>query len=118
MFDYSDELTGDTAIFKLRGIMDLEGTAALRKTFWERFTNGSVSTLILDLSGVPLLEPSAVSLLVATKNVVAKWKGRLILTGLRKENMQLLEQTNLVNYFDIRASNEEALRSGCPESTG
>jgi len=118
VFDYREERVGDAAIFRLTGKMDLEGTANLRKTFWERLTQAAIAKLILDLEGVPELEPSAVSLLVATKNVVAKWKCQLILTGLQPENHQLLEQTKLLTYFDVRDSIEDALQSDRLETAG
>jgi len=107
-FNFEMEITGDIAVFHLRGRPSLGETADLRKTFWDCISQGPVKKLILELSGVSPLDPSAISLFIATKNVVSKHHGQLVLTGISEESHALLQQTHLLNYFEICDNLEEA----------
>lgn len=98
-FDVTE--TDDTVTFQLRGRLRLEDTAHLRKAFWECLHKGGARNLILELSQVPRLEASAVSLFVATRNVVAKRKGKLVLRGVQHGNGKLLLEAGLDKYFDL-----------------
>ncbi len=108
MLEYTKEVRGNAAVFTLTGPLGLEETAQLRKIFWHCINEERLGKLILDLKRVPLLDCSAVSLFVATKNVVAKRRGQLILVGSLKDFF-LFERTHLDHYFDIRASVAEAM---------
>ena len=116
MLEYRREERGDIAIFFLSGAFGLEEMAELRGVFWACIHEGSIKKLILDLSMVPSLDCSAISLFVATKNVVAKKKGQLILVGINPTNYALLERTHLDHYFDIRADVAEALEERKPRA--
>jgi len=90
------------AIFNLDSTLSLEETANLRKAFWEVIHEKTVDHLIINVENVPKLNPSVISLLVATKNVVARSRGKLILVGLKPNHKQFLERMHLYQYFDIR----------------
>ena len=108
-------MVGRAAVFHLNGTLGLEETAMLRKAFWKCINRDLAEKLILNLEGVPTLEPSAISLFIATKNVVSKRKGHLILVGIQKPNFQLLEQTHLIKFFDIRPGLEDVWQEGTLE---
>ena len=101
MFEPDLETHPGSAIFHLDGKLSLEETANLRKAFWEVIHHRTLGRLILNFENVPKLNPSVISLLVATKNVVARSHGQLILVGLKPNHQQFLERTHLYQYFEI-----------------
>lgn len=109
MFEPDLESQPKCAIFNLDGKLSLEETAHLRKAFWEVIHNQTSGRLILNFEKVPKLNPSVISLLVATKNVVARAHGQLILVGLKPNHMQFLERTHLHQYFEIRPDLDSCL---------
>ncbi|CAM2067875.1 STAS domain-containing protein [Sulfidibacter corallicola] len=121
MFKYEKTRRDEAAIFFLQGRVGLEETAVMRKAFWECIVEENPGCLIVDLSGVPALDSSVISLLVATKNAIGKRRGHLLLSGLRRDSYQLFEQTNLHQYFEIRRTLDEAVEAGrallAPESS-
>ena len=108
-FSFEQQPVGQAMVFSLTGVMDLEETAQLRRAFWDAIHQSRSRKLIVDLKKVPSLAPSAISLFVATKNMVFKKKGRLVLVGLNESAYGLLEEANLDEYFDIRTTVEEGL---------
>ena len=106
---FTKKMLGDTTVIALKGPLDLEKGAHLREVFWECIQKEGATKLIVDLAMVPELDPSTISLLVSTKNVVAKKRGRFTLSGITKQGLALLEQTHLTHYFDISPTLDEAL---------
>lgn len=88
------------AIFQLEGSLSLEVAATLRKSFWEVINSQHIEYLVIDFSRVPQIDPATVSLLVATKNVVARISATLVLVGLKPSHFAFLEKLNLHRYFD------------------
>ena len=96
-------------VFRLRGRLSLSQGADLRKQFWEAVYGGRTRKLILELSGVSELDPSTISLFIATRHMVDKRHGRLLLAGLNEAHYQVLSRTSLLDYFDICETVAEAL---------
>lgn len=107
--EFEKRLQGDTAVFHLKGVINMTETAFLRGEFWACITGDGVRTLIVDLSGVPTMSSSAVTLLVGAQNMTQNVKGRLILTGLSRTAYRYLEQFNLHHYFTMQPSPPEDL---------
>ena len=117
MLEIIKERLDEAAVFHLSGRINLEKTAQLREMFWICLDQERVKKLIIDLAGVPSLDPSSVSLLVSTKNVVTKYRAELVLVGLNSGNYAMLEKTHLHFYFDIRANVAQALEEKPPAPT-
>ena len=96
-------------IFQLKGTLCLEDTAMLRKAFWNAINQYPIKRLILDFARVPTIDSSVISLLVATKNLVGKNHGDLILVHLNGSHKQFLEQIHLFGYFHIQSDLETCL---------
>lgn len=111
MFNFVKEVRGSVLVFHLEGSLSLEETAALRQVFWECINAAPVTRLILNLALVDRLDSSVISLFVATKSVISKRDGCLVLVGMNARNYAMLEDTNLHHYFDIRGDVEEAMGS-------
>ena len=114
---YTKTRNGDTTVIALIGPLDLEAGSILRGVFWECIQQESTARLVIDLTRIARLDPSTISLLVSTRNVVGKKRGRLILTGIAEEHLGLLEQTHLTSYFEICPTLPEALSDQIPEPT-
>jgi len=106
-FDFEERREGETVVFGLKGRITLEGAARLRKAFWDALHDVPTRTLILQLDEVPSLDPSALSLFVATKNVAAKRRAELVLEGLSKPNRELLARIHLLEYFSVRDATDQ-----------
>ncbi len=111
VFNFVKETRDRMVVFHLEGSLSLEETAALRQVFWECINASPVSRLILNLALVDRLDSSVISLFVATKNVISKRDGELVLAGLNARNYAMLEDTNLHQYFDIRRDVDDAMRA-------
>ncbi len=114
MFEKAAERRGDCLILRLRGKLALAEIADLRKTFWQSLTQDGARKLVVDFSETDVLNSSSIALLVATKNLVAKKKAELVLTGVGGESYALLERANLHRYFDLRPTVENGLAERPP----
>jgi anti-anti-sigma factor len=109
MLEFTRQAHGDAVVFILSGKIGLAESARLRKVFWDCLTEENAKKIVVDLSQVPVLDSSSISLLVATKNIATKKHGELVLVGLNEANRTFLENANLDFYFDIRVDVEEGL---------
>ena len=110
MFDREVVIRGSAWIFALPTPLDLSQMARLRKLFWQFIHEDGFEVLIIDLANIDHLDSSAISLLVATKNVVQKRRGRLALVGLDMDNLHILERLHLDCYFEIFEDVDEAIK--------
>lgn len=110
---YSQKLHNQATdvVFHLEGVLTLEDTAGLRQAFWEAINQHPVKRLIVNFEQVPKIDSAVISLLVATKNVVARIQASLILVGLRDSHKQFLERTHLHRYFEVQPDLETCLAS-------
>lgn len=104
------ERRGHSVIFYLEGTIRLEDISHLRKAFWESMNEEGVQELIINLEGVKSVDPTGISLFISTKNSISKINGRLVLVGLPKSMMAVLERTNLLHYFELRGDVKDAMR--------
>lgn len=102
------------AIFDIQGHISLDATAALRKAFWEAINTYPLTSVVLNFQKVPKIDSTIVSLLVATKNVVARIHADLILIGLQPGHQAFLERLNLHHYFQIFPDLETFLNQPTP----
>lgn len=109
MLDYDVYRKDAAMVYTLRGKIELVQTATLRRIFWDCLHEDGIDRLIIDLSGVPELGSSAISLFVSTKNVVTKRRAKMIFIGLSQAAHDFLVRMHLHYYFDIAESLEEAM---------
>jgi anti-anti-sigma factor len=90
------------------GKVTFESTAVFRDCIRESYLSNPISKMIIDMSGVRYIDSSGLGLLVAARNSLSNAKKRLIICCLDSAAKKTLSQTNLINYFEITETVDEA----------
>lgn len=101
---------GDALLAKLHGEIDLHTSPDLRGQLLRILENKKPKKLILNLTGVPYMDSSAIAVLVEMLQRVRKNGGGVCLTNLQPRVKGLLEIARLETIFAVSASEEEALK--------
>ena len=100
----------DAVLASLRGEIDLHNSPEVRAALLELLAKHQPKKLILDLSGVPYMDSSAIAVLVESLQKIRKTGGRIYLTDLQPRVKGLLEIARLDSIFVLTKDAEEALR--------
>ena len=100
---------GDAVLASLRGEIDLHNSPEVRTALLEMLAKHQPRKLILNLSGVPYMDSSAIAVLVESLQKIRKTGGRIFLTSLQPRVKGLLEIARLGTIFVITADEAEAL---------
>ena len=94
-------------VLELSGSLTVgEDMSVLRESIRNEFAKG-VRDLVLDLSGVALIDSRGLGELVSTSVEIGKRGGPLKLIGLSSRSNQVLEMTGLVSVFKSSATEQE-----------
>lgn len=98
-------------ILSVVGEMDLSNAADLKTVIEEQLSAGIISKLIIDLGKVSYLDSSGIGILVASFTKVRKAGGSLKLANLSETVRETLKLTNLIEFFEVYDTLEDALKS-------
>src|SRR5439155_23634737 len=101
------EQTG-TTIVDVTGDIDMGTSPGLRKTLLESLKK--TPRLVVNLREVRYVDSSGIASLVEVLKEARNTKKRLVLFGLNKAVHEVLELTRLTKVFEIRETEEDALR--------
>lgn len=105
----SERQCGDVIIFDLRGdILFEDGNIALRSAL-RRVLSESRNKILLNFSGVNLVDSAGIGELVSGFTAVNRADGQLKLVNLNQKIYYLLEITKLLIIFDVFDNESEAL---------
>lgn len=100
---------GDVVKAAVRGDIDLHNSPELRSAFLDVFLPSSPKKLILDLSGVPYMDSSAIAVLVEALQKMRRYGGKVYLTNLQPRVRGLLEIARLDTIFILVKDEQEAM---------
>ena len=100
---------GDAVVASLKGEIDLHKSPELRGVILDLLHKHNPRKLILDLSGVPYMDSSAIAVLVEALKKLRKNSGKVFLTGLQPRVKGLLEIARLDTVFSIVKDEAEAV---------
>jgi anti-anti-sigma factor len=114
MINHSDlvpqsKFTGDAVVASLKGEIDLHKSPELRGVIFDLLHKHNPRKLILDLSGVPYMDSSAIAVLVEALKKLRKNSGKVFLTGLQPRVKGLLEIARLDTVFSIVKDEADAI---------
>lgn len=101
---------GDAIVAALQGEIDLHSSPDLRGQLLRFLENKKPKKLVLNLTGVPYMDSSAIAVLVETLQRVRKHGGNVYLTNLQPRVKGLLEIARLETIFVVATTEEEALK--------
>ena len=101
---------GDSILAALHGEIDLHSSPDLRGQLLRLLENKKPKKLILNLTGVPYMDSSAIAVLVETLQRVRKHGGSVYLTNLQPRVKGLLEIARLETIFVVAGTEDEALQ--------
>lgn len=106
----------DVALLSVQGKVTYEVTGELRDAIRALVLPESApKILVIGMEGVSYIDSSGLGLLVATKNSLTKHSnGILRLAGVAPQVRKVFEQTNLISYFHLFLTEEEALAAPYP----
>ena len=102
------ERTGST-IVDVTGDIDMGTSPGLRKTLLDSLKK--TPRLVVNLREVRYVDSSGIASLVEVLKEARNTKKRLVLFGLNKAVHEVLELTRLTKVFEIRETEEDALRA-------
>jgi anti-sigma B factor antagonist len=103
---------GNAVIASVRGEIDLHNSADLRAALLAIIHQHRPAKLVLNLSGVPYMDSSAIAVLVESLQKVRKTGGKIFLTDLQPRVKGLLEIARLHSIFVMVKDEEEAMKEG------
>lgn len=102
--------SSEIPILRLEGKIIGEAVPALKSEI-NKQVNKSGGNLILDLSDVPLMDSSALGMIVATLQELKKENGKLVLLNPQKPVSNVLSITRLDSIFEVYKDEEKAIES-------
>jgi anti-sigma B factor antagonist len=102
-------VAGNAVIVSVNGEIDLHNSAELRTALLRSLAPKPPKKFVLNLSGVPYMDSSAVAVLVELLQKVRPGGGQVFLAGLQPRVKGLLEIARLDTIFILVASEAEAL---------
>ena len=108
MFDITTD-TQNTAVVHVQGKIIGNTVAQLHQEIEQQLQNGN-NKLIIDLKSVPLLDSSALGVIILAFQVLQRSGGKLVLLGPQKAVSNVLEVTRLTSILEVYET-EEAARS-------
>jgi len=103
------EMTGDICILRPQGDLDSSNSSSLKKQMLEQLQKGRYR-IIMDLEKVPLIDSTALEVLVAGMKVCMQNNGSIILVNPCEEVKNLLEIIHFDRVFSILPDRDEALK--------
>jgi anti-sigma B factor antagonist len=88
------------AILHLEGKIIGDGVAQFKQAIEEQI-NSNINWLILDLSGVPLMDSSALGTIIMAFLRLKEKKGKIVLIYAQKSILEILNITKLNSLFEI-----------------
>jgi anti-sigma B factor antagonist len=88
------------AILHLEGKIIGDGVARFKQAIEEQI-NSNINWLILDLSGVPLMDSSALGTIIMAFLRLKEKKGKIVLLYAQKSILEILNITKLNSLFEI-----------------
>lgn len=97
----------DGVLVVLSGEVDLVRSPALRSELMTML-DASPARVVVDLSGVPLMDSSGVATLIEVLQIQRSSGGKLVLCGLQEKVQSVFEITRLTDVFTIVADRDSA----------
>jgi anti-anti-sigma factor len=110
------EQLGEWYVVHVHGDLDVETASTLRNACSDAVSEGHTS-LIIDLSDVPFIDSSGLSVLISTQRVVRLAEGRLRLATAAPTTLRLLRVTGLDTAFDVHPDLTSATADAVGEAT-
>jgi len=104
------QTSNNIPILRLEGKIIGDSVPTLKKKMDEQIEKGE-GRLILDLSDVPLMDSSALGMIVATLQEIKKDNGKLVLFNPQKAVANVLSITRLDSIIEIYQDEEAAIKS-------
>jgi len=98
-------------VAQVQGEIDLHNSPELRSALLQLLLPAPPKKLILNVSGVPYMDSSAIAVLVEALQKMRKAGGKLYLTGLQPRVRGLLEIARLDTIFVLKSTEDEALKA-------
>ncbi|MFM8981123.1 MAG: STAS domain-containing protein [Planctomycetia bacterium] len=95
-------------VFAVEGKVDLQTSRTLREQLRPAL-QASAAVVVIDLTAVPFMDSSGLTVLIEAKRGTEHYGGQLRLCGLSATLRELFRITGLTASFDIRATRAEAL---------
>ena len=105
------EKRGDVVVIRLKGKLLLGESVDDFRGKWQEALAAGSRNLVVNLSGVPVLDSTGIGSLLRCQTAVSSSGGKLCLVGTNKVIRQALRVTRLERHFEFHESEESALAS-------
>lgn len=106
----SVEQQENVVVIHISGEVDMSSSPDLRKVLLHEVRQKRPK-IIIDLSGVSYIDSSGLATLIECLQGVSKYKGTLIIVGLRPNVRDVFEIAKLDEVFDLRETVDEAMNA-------
>lgn len=109
MFDITTDAE-NTATVHIQGKIIGNTVTQFRREIEQQLQNGN-SKLIIDLRNVPLLDSTALGVIIVTLQILQRAGGKLVLLNPQKAVTSILEVTRLTSILEVYETKEAALNA-------
>jgi len=94
-------------LIALQGVANLRSTADLKRMLAEATEDGGIRQVVLDMSGVEMLDSAVLGILLAHHQKLQRRGGELVLLSPSEEMNDLLVMTDLEQLIPVYTNREE-----------
>ncbi|MGQ9844472.1 MAG: STAS domain-containing protein [Spirochaetota bacterium] len=99
---------GEHKVISIRGEVDLYNVSELKKALFS-VTDGSISSVVVDLKDVNYMDSSGIGALVAGQKKMRAHNGKFALINIHDDVLNILKLATLDKFFTIYGSEEDLL---------
>ena len=107
MLDLTRTEEGARIVITLQGVANLRSTAELKRMLSEATEDAGIRQVVLDMSGVEMLDSAVLGILLAHHQKLQRRGGELVLLSPSEEMNDLLAMTDLEQLIPVYSTREE-----------
>jgi len=108
--DFKFEKIGEILLVGVFGELDHHNAAALREETDSKITSGGVRFLVIDFSGLELMDSSGIGFIMGRYRLIASVGGKLCVSGASASIRKVIELSGLENLIILCDSAREAVK--------
>jgi len=107
MLDLTRTEEGARVLIALSGVANLRSTAELKRMLTEASEDNGIRQVVLDMSGVEMLDSAVLGILLAHHQKLQRRGGELVLLSPSEEMSDLLAMTDLEQLIPVYTTRED-----------
>lgn len=108
--DFKIEKAGGILLVGVFGELDHHNAAKLRESVDRKITSGGVTDVVIDFSGLELMDSSGIGVIMGRYRLIESVGGRLCVSGASSPIRKIIELSGLENLITICDTAQQAIK--------